>query len=149
MSNSRRTFLKTGLMATALVAVPAHKLLGQGKKDPKPPTDPLFNYNKTTFLYYVNSVFELIAPTGTVQVVLQRVDDMPAPAGGEAFSLLFRGGSTALEQDVYGIRHGALGSFNLLLVPTGADQNGAQGYLATLNRLSLVEWSKPPGKGRP
>ncbi len=61
---------------------------------------------------------------------------MPAPKGGECFSLLFRGGSRELRQDSYTLAHPSLGTFQLLLVPVGTDEYGAQGYLATINRLS-------------
>ena len=64
-----------------------------------------------------------------------------APKGGECFSLLFRGGSRAFRQDTYTITHPSLGTFALLLVPSGSDQNGAQGYLATLNRLSPADFA--------
>ncbi len=72
---------------------------------------------------------------------------MPAPKGGECFTLLFRGGIRALPQDTYMITHPSLGTFALLLVPSGSDQNGAQSYLATLNRLSPADFanlSAPP-----
>jgi hypothetical protein len=66
---------------------------------------------------------------------------MPSPKGGECFTLQFRGGSHALPQDTYMITHPSLGTFALLLVPSGSDQNGAQGYIATLNRLSPADFA--------
>lgn len=144
MSNSRRKFLKAGVLAALFAAVPLKDALGQSWKDrdgnpgndPEAQNDPLANYTKATFISYLNSVFELHTTTGIVGVTLLRVDDMPAPRGGECFSLLFRGGSRELRQDSYTLVHPSLGTFQLLLVPVGTDDNGAQGYLATLNRLS-------------
>ena len=72
---------------------------------------------------------------------------MPAPTGGECFTLQFRGGSQALKQETYQLVHPSLGTFSLLLVPTGPDVNGAQGYVATINRLTYVQdLNNPPPK---
>jgi len=144
MPNSRRKFLKAGVLATLFAAVPLKNALGQSWKDrdgnpgnnPETRNDPLANYTKATFLSYLNSVFELHATTGVVEVTLLRVDDMAAAKGGECFSLLFRGGNRAQRQDSYTLVHPSLGAFQLLLVPVGTDEYGAQGYLATINRLS-------------
>ncbi|HXM47815.1 MAG TPA: hypothetical protein VN956_08090 [Pyrinomonadaceae bacterium] len=144
MSNSRRKFLKAGVLAALFAAVPLKDVLGQSWKDrdgnpgnnPETQNDPLANYTKATFLSYLNSVFELHTTTGVVEVTLLQVDDMAAPKGGECFTLLFRGGSRAQRQDSYTLVHPSLGTFQLLLVPAGTDEYGAQGYLATINRLS-------------
>jgi len=147
MPNSRRKFLKAGVLAALFAAVPLKNVLGQSWKDrdgnpgnsPETQNDPLANYTKATFLSYLNSVFELHTTKGIVGVTLLRVDDLPAPKGGECFSLLFRGGSRAERQDSYTLVHPSLGTFQLLLVPVGADEYGAQGYLATINRLSYKD----------
>lgn len=149
MSNSRRIFLRTGLLAALFAAVPFKHVLGQSFKErdgnpgetPVTQTDPLGNYSKASFKSYLNSIFQLQTSGGVVEVVLAQIDDMPAPKGGECFTLLFRGGSRLLPQETYVITHPALGTFALLLVPGGADANGAQGYLATLNRLSLADFA--------
>jgi hypothetical protein len=39
-----------------------------------------------------------------------------------------------------------LGTFQLFLVPAGSDDNGAQGYLATINRLSYADALIPAPK---
>lgn len=143
MSDSRRKFLKLGMLATLFAAAPLKNALGRGWKDldadpsavDPDDDDPLANYTKATFVSYLNSVFELRAPSGSVAVTLFQVEDMEAPTNGECFSLLFRGGSEALPQNTYTVEHAALGTFQLFLVPTGADSNGAQGYLATINRV--------------
>jgi hypothetical protein len=156
MHNSRRKFLKTGMLAALLAAVPLKDALGQSWKDrdgnpgnnPEVQNDPLANYTKATFISYLNSVFELHTTNGIIGVTLLKVDDMEAPKGGECFTLLFRGGSRALPQDSYTLVHPSLGTFQLLLVPVGTDDNGAQGYLATINRLSYREaLSNPAPKG--
>jgi hypothetical protein len=105
-----------------------------------PASDPLSNYTQSTFAQYVNSVFTLRAAQRNIEVTLMKVEDsLPAKvsrAGGrESFTLHFRGGGIALPQDTYIIEHPALGTFNLFLVPSGADENGAQGYVAVINRL--------------
>ncbi|MFN2577812.1 MAG: hypothetical protein ABR607_09015 [Pyrinomonadaceae bacterium] len=159
MLNSRRKFLRTGLLAALFAAVPFKNSFGQSWKQndgnpgetPVTQTDPLGNYSKASFASYLNSVFQLQTSFGVIGVTLLKVDDMPAARGGECFTLLFRGGSRALRQDTYLITHPSLGTFALLLVPTGSDQNGAQGYLATLNRLSqadLANMSAPSRLGR-
>jgi len=105
--------------------------------------DPLSFYTQSTFLQYVNSIFRLRGLNTTVDVTLVQVEDtLPAKtskAGGrESFVLHFRGGNTELPQDTYTVEHPALGTFRLFLVPTGSDENGAQGYVATINRLSYA-----------
>lgn len=154
MSSSRRKFLKLGALATLFAAVPFKTLLAQGWKDrdgnpantPTTQTDPLANYTEATFRSYLNSIFELHTTQGIVAVTLLQVDDMTASKGGECFTLLFRGGARAQRQDTYTLVHPSLGTFQLLLVPTGTDQNGAQGYVATINRLSLADAARmePP-----
>src|ERR1041384_3426975 len=156
MSGSRRKFLKLGALATLFAAVPFKTLLAQGWKDrdgnpantPPSQADPLANYTESTFRSYLNSVFELHTTKGIVAVTLLQIDDMTASKGGECFTLLFRGGARAQRQDTYTLVHPALGTFQLLLVPTGTDQNGAQGYVATINRLSLADAATmtPPTK---
>lgn len=149
MSTSRRKFLRTGLIATLFAAVPLKSILGQSWKDrdgnpgetPITQSDILGNYSKATFTSYLNSIFQLQTSLGIVDVTLTSVDDMPSPKGGECFALLFRGGSVALSQNTYTVRHASLGTFALLLVPTGSDQNGAQGYLATINRISKADFA--------
>jgi len=149
VSNSRRKFLRTGLLAALFAAVPLKNALSQSWKQndgnpgetPVTQSDPLGNYSKASFKSYLNSIFQLQTSGGVVQVALTQIDDMPAPKGGECFTLLFRGESRLLPQDTYMITHPALGTFALLLVPAGTDANGAQGYLATINRLSLADFA--------
>lgn len=147
MSITRRGFVKAGLLAAVVAAFPLRSIVGQSFKerdgDPieTPPVqdDVLGNYSRATFRSLLNSIFQLHTTTGIVEVALVSVEDLPAPKGGECFALLFRGGSRPQPQETYTLVHASLGTFQLLLVPGGTDQNGAQSYLATLNRLSLVD----------
>ena len=106
--------------------------------------DPLANYTEATFKSYLRSVFSLHTVYGVVGVTLTEVKDLPSSPGGEAFSLLFRGGSRAVKQGTYVLDHPSLGTFKLLLVPAGADKKGTQSYLAILNRLSYSEMVNNP-----
>src|SRR5581483_158763 len=149
MSTSRRKFLRTGLLATMCAAIPLKSILGQSWKDrdgnpgetPVTQSDVLGNYSKATFTSYLNSIFQFQTSFGIVDVTLARIDDMPSPKGGECFTLLFRGGSRELPQGTYTVTHASLGNFALLLVPAGADQNGAHGYVATVNRISAADFA--------
>jgi Domain of unknown function (DUF6916) len=148
MTKSRRKFLQAGLMAAVFAATPvknaftqsSHLRDGSGEAPPLL-TDPLANYSKSAFAAYLNSVFQIESTAGVVDVNLIRIDDLPAPARGECFSLLFRGGSRALKQDTYEINHPALGSFELFLVPAAVTNNGACEYVATINRLSSADYA--------
>src|ERR1044071_5896401 len=135
---SRRKFLKAGTLvalATALPLTPAATAManqfgfdgGNGFVfDPhQMAKDPLSNYTRATFEQYINSVFTLTGGPRTVEVTLLEVKDTtPANARGESFTLSFRGGAIDLGQQIYGVRHAALGDFLLFLVPSGTDKNG-------------------------
>jgi hypothetical protein len=160
---SRRTFIRAGTLAALFAGVPLATISVLGQRIRKSPDDnavdqaaqthdPLLNYTKATFASYLNSVFVFHGPgvRGDIEVTLMQVSDMTAARGGECFSLLFRGGGgPALRQDTYIVEHAALGIFKLFLVPVGTDDNGAQGYLATINRLSYKAAMTPPPTGKP
>jgi len=147
MSTSRRRFLKAGMLTALFAAVPLRNVLGQSWKDrdgnpgevPGVQSDNLGNFSKATFKSYLNSVFQMHTVYGIVEITLADIGDMPSSKGGECFSLLFRGGSRKLSQGTYTLVHPSLGAFGLFLVPSGSDQNGAQEYVATINRLSFAE----------
>jgi len=150
MSESRRKFLRAGLLAALFAALPLKNTFSQSFKErdgnpgetPPAQDDPLSNYSKASFVSYLNSVFQIETAAGVLAVTLAKVDDMPSPKGGECFVLLFRGGRTAMAQNTYVMVHPALGTFRLFLVPSGSDQNGAQEFSATINRLSLADYSR-------
>jgi hypothetical protein len=141
MTNSRRQFLQTGTFAALFAALPLKDALGSWLQQP---SDPLQYYSRDTFVSYINSIFQIQAASGAVDTTLVSVTDMAAPPGGECFSLRFSGGSSVLKQDTYVVVHAALGTFQLFLVPAGADKRGTPEYLATINRLTLVAPSPTP-----
>jgi hypothetical protein len=157
MSISRRKFISAGTIAAIAAGIslkPSFIALGQDLLDqigaPRG-TDPLSFYTQSTFAQYVNSVFRLRGFT-VVDVTLTKVEDtLPAKTsregGRESFSLHFQGGNIQLPQDTYIVEHPALGTFRLFLVPSGADENGAQGYVAIINRLAYT--TKPASPRNP
>jgi len=156
MSTSRRKFLKASMIGAVFAVAPLKSVFSQSWKDRDAnpgdavaaQNDALSQYSKAAFSSYVNSIFELQTASGVVEVTLVKVDDLPATRNGEAFSLLFRGGSRPLRQNTYVLRHASLGTFALFLVPTDTDRNGAQGYLATINRLSFGDMLNNPAPSR-
>jgi hypothetical protein len=156
MSISRRIFMRVATVAAigaGFAGKPAVLAIAQeiGDKVGAPTQDdPLSFYTQSTFLQYVNSVFRLRGFT-VVDVTLVKVEDtLPAKvskaAGRESFVLHFRGGSVKLPQDTYVVEHPALGTFKLFLVPSGSDENGAEGYVATINRLAYTAKPSAPRK---
>jgi hypothetical protein len=157
MSISRRVFIKTGALAAVVAGIslkPSLLVLGQEPTVALPALDPLSNYTQATFEQYVNSIFTLRGRR-TIEVMLTKVEDtLPAKvsrAGGrESFALHFRGGGAALPQDTYVVEHPSLGTFRMFLVPTATDENGAQGYVAVINRLAYnVNFPAPGGSRKP
>ncbi len=161
MSITRRRFLKAGTLVALASAIPL-KVAGQQIRkgnDGNPidqskdvAADPLSHYTRATFESYLNSIFRLYAGSTTVDLALVEVMDLiPGTSnpqtGRECFSLLFRGGSVALPQHSYKLEHPSLGTFQLFLVPGKPDDNGAQSYVAIINRLpysfSLKDAPKP------
>lgn len=158
MSFSRRKFLRAGTLAVVAAAVPAG-VFGQSRKEKdgnpfdQQPTqgDPLANYTRSAFASYLNSIFQLYTGYSVVEVALTEVKDLlpagsKATNGRESFSLLFRGGSAALPQNTYLMKHPSLGQFQLFLVPGGPDDNGAQSYVAIINRLAYDQLVNPPSR---
>ncbi len=156
MSTTRRTFLKAGMLGAVFAVAPIKSVFSQNPKDRDgnpgegiaAQNEVLSNYSKAAFSSYVGSVFEMKTVSGVVEVTLVQIDDLQSTRNGEAFSLLFRGGGRASKQDTYVLKHASLGTFALLLVPTDTDRNGAQGYLATINRLSFGDVLNNPAPTR-
>ncbi len=104
--------------------------------------DPLTYYTKSTFEAYLNSKFKLRQGDGSSSTVtlIKVVDGAPAPStdavqvgNSECFTLVFSLGKR-LPQATYTVDHAALGTFKLLLVPSGMP--GATPQLdAVINRL--------------
>jgi Domain of unknown function (DUF6916) len=154
MSTTRRKFLKASMLGAVFVLGPGKSVFSQSGQDLDQKgalakeNNVLGNYSKAAFSSYVNSIFELQTASGVVEVTLLQVGDLPSSKNGECFSLLFRGGRGPLKQDTYVLKHASLGTFALLLVPTDTDRNGAQGYLATINRLSFGDVLNNPAPSR-
>lgn len=144
MTTSRRTFVRTGLLATLFAAVPLKAAFAQSWKQrdgnpgniPPVQTDPLSVYSEAAFKSYLNSIFQLETTSGIIAVTLREVSSMPAAKDGECFSLVFRGPVSLQHQATYMLVHDALGTMELFLVPAGLDRNSTPGYVATVNRLS-------------
>lgn len=151
MTISRRIFMKTASVAAIAAATVGKSTLAVLAQDSA--TDPLSYYTQATFTQYINSIFRLHG-IRTVDVTLEKVEDTlsakESRAGGrESFVLHFRGGDVQLGQNTYTVEHPALGTFALFLVPNGADQYGAQRYVATINRLAHASKPTAPPKAMP
>jgi hypothetical protein len=157
MSITRRKFLKAGTLLAFSLGAPLNLVFGQqGNKGgdgntfdaQDMPADPLAHYTRSAFASYLNSIFRLYTGYSTIEVALVEVKDLApdataAATGKECFSLLFRGGTTALRQNTYTMEHPSLGRFQLFLVPGAPDDNGAQSFVAIINRLSYKDALKP------
>lgn len=89
----------------------------------------LESFTCSTFAPLVGETFRLAAGGPDAGLVLIDATELAAPPGpGRApFSIVFRGPPGAvLPQATYGLRHGALGAFELFLVPIGADAEGVR-----------------------
>jgi len=161
MPISRRIFLRAGTMvvlgaaaqsklARIVVGQKSSGLVSSGLADAvsgfgvpdASMDDPLSYYTKSTFLAHLNSKFLLRQGDSSSRVVTldKVVDNAPSeskvPAqveSGECFSLIFSG-AERLPQDTYTVEHGALGTFKLLLVPSG-EPGGIPQWDAVINRL--------------
>jgi hypothetical protein len=112
-------------------------------------SEPLFQYRRSSFSPYLNSVFAVSNGAMYVEVSLSEISSfgVSKPKKGkrsvvadveeeDRFSLLFRGPlDLPLRQDVYNISHAALGNFRLLLVPVLTPMNDAHYYEAVINRV--------------
>ena len=91
--------------------------------------------SRNTFVPHVGTSFHVQAGTATVELTLAIVTEPRASPRAEAFSLEFRGPtSAALPQGEYPFRHADIGEFTLFIVPVG--QVGAElEYEAVFNRV--------------
>ena len=156
MSISRRIFLRAGTMVVLGAAAQsglAKAVVGQksggrvntvtGFRVPaQSMDDPLTYYNKATFVAHLNSQFQLRQGNSKSSVVtlVEVIDFKPSQnkiraqvGNAECFSLVFSG-TKQLPQATYIVEHGALGTFKLLLVPSGRP-GGVPQWDAVINRL--------------
>ncbi|HEY6804032.1 MAG TPA: hypothetical protein VI306_10670 [Pyrinomonadaceae bacterium] len=91
---------------------------------------------REAFLDHVNTKFKLnIEGVDPIEITLNRVSDVIANGAAEGFSIVFKGpGEFILRQNTYKLEHEVLGTFSLLLVPVGKDEQGVD-YEAVFNRL--------------
>ena len=159
MTVSRREFMRAGsvlAVAAGLSLSFADLAVGQ-KRSPKTPKedtsalipyaaqhDSLFTMTRETFSQYVNTTF-VIDPgyTFPIETRLIEVIDLRSTAdqkknapGKECFSILFQptGPEKSVKQNTYRVRHDALGTFDLFVVPM-RDKQGRLFYEAIINRL--------------
>ena len=130
---TRGGFLKAGGAALASVgsASVAGSAAGAGSE-----RDPLAHLRRKTYEPLLNETFRLDHPHRPLDVELVEVKQLAAPTRGESFSVLFETRQGArVDQGSYTLRHPAMGSFSLFLVPVG---KGEKGYFveAVVNRLS-------------
>src|SRR6267143_468810 len=141
MPISRRIFLRAGSMlalGTAASSKFAKVAFGQKSHDSEAMVmgfrvpsasmnDPLTFFTKSTFVAQLNTKFRLrLGRSISAIVTLVAVNDLmptknkvtgPVVGNRECFSLIFSG--KELPQGTYTVEHGALGRFQLLLVPSG------------------------------
>ena len=88
------------------------------------------------FAKYLNQTFRLHHGSETMEVELTEAKDLgpgSKEGGRNAFSLIFRGAKEpVLDQQIYKIEHGEMGSVELFLVPVGQDEAGTL-YQAIFN----------------
>lgn len=149
MSVSRRHFLRLGGVAALAVGISTQLtgvVFGQqaaaaGNVN-DPPRGPFARPDRFGLAAYSPHVNETFAARhgagGPVTLKLIRAEGRgpkDARADAECFSLVFRGSHTSpLPQDVYALRHPAIGEVSLLLVPVVSKDGRARYYEAVINR---------------
>jgi uncharacterized protein DUF6916 len=160
MSPNRRRFLMAGATAALVAGIPTKLIFGKGAGaaltdfhtgPDMPVSGPL---TRSSFERYVNSVFDVRIKRGgftrSVPVTLMRVAGSgygrkpfrstktisDGVVDENSFSLLFRGSlRTPIDQDVYDIRHPAVGTMNVLMVRV-VNRDRKRGYYEVIfNRL--------------
>ena len=161
MSISRRNFLYRSAAAALLAGIPLAAIRPvsafQRQRSPAPQrpigapipyeaqSDSAFYMSKSTFQAHLNTLFNVQVGTAIngVPIRLMEIRDLvpaaekatAAASGREAFALVFRGVKRdPFKQKTYTIKHDALGTFNLFLVPVGGDKTYLY-YEAVFNRL--------------
>ena len=157
MNQSRRRFLHVGSMmglAAMVRAGIAPRAFGQSKQQlgtgignviPKQVfADPLYYLSSKMFAQNLKTKFAFsLGEVKLGHMVLIEVHNLNPPYvknevtnGRECFSLVFRGPrNLPLRQETYTITHGALGTFQLLVVPAHQKDPSGRHYEAVINRL--------------
>ena len=160
MQISRRKMLKTGALSALFAGFSlcsVNEVLGQNKKKSisgkdtpevhqiphQPKLDKKFYFTENTFRPYIDGTFTIQDDLGTpFEMTLISVSDLRTEAqkragGGESFALTFTADAGddvqkyALRQRIYHVEHGALGKFELFLVPS--EKDGKVFYEAVIN----------------
>jgi len=95
----------------------------------------LEDFTVTTFAERVGETFRVGDGPEAVEMELVEVNEAPrhSEEGRAPFSVVFRGPvESLLPQQIYRFEHGALGEFELFIVPIGPDEAGMQ-YEAVFN----------------
>lgn len=142
MTITRRSVLKAGATLAVLAATPVklHARPQQGTF-PIPAEalrDPLYYISRQQFEQQVGTKFKFSSEKGSGSLKLMSVKNLAGLqewVGHECFSLSFRGSlKKEFIQDTYDIRHPALGSFRMLLVPVGMVDK-TRHFEALINRM--------------
>jgi len=99
-------------------------------------SSPLDNFNSQTFSEQLHTKFKVL-PTGAepLELELVEVTERNAAPKMEQFSLLFRGPhSPRLPQQIHGLEHEKLGTFELFLTAIAGDQESIT-YEAVFHRF--------------
>jgi hypothetical protein len=159
MHFSRRQFMKAGIVATACAGLPLKSVLAD---QPSPwqsssLLDQLRYYSASTFAPYVNTKFRVfLGPSNSRTLVLTEVTNPLAStsqqaaamaAGVECFSLLFIiPPGKPFTQETYLIKHDALGTFYMFVVPVGGHNRTSPDYYeAVVYRRQQYSAAPPVG----
>lgn len=144
MAISRRKFIQTSAVAAVATGIPLSAAANDSNSSLRSLAGNLLNLNGTsslnmaTFKANVNTVFTLSNEKGeTANVTLKSVYDWRSAgnrSSKECFSLMFSGSGTSLRQDTYTVKHASLGTFSMLLAPSGMNKRDKK-YEAVFNRL--------------
>jgi len=144
MGVSRRKFIQIGAVAAVATGIPLSAAAKNSNSSLSSLAGTLLNVedtsslNMATFKANVNTVFTLSNEKGeTSNVTLKSVYDWRAAgnrSSKECFSLMFSGSGTSLRQDTYTVKHASLGTFSMLLAPSGMNKRDKK-YEAVFNRL--------------
>jgi len=147
MAISRRKFIQTTAVGAVATGIPLSAAAKNSSSSLSSLADSLLSrgdstsLNMATFKANLNTVFTLSNQKGeTSNVTLKSVYDWRAAgnrSSKECFSLVFSGtgsSGTSLRQDTYTVKHASLGTFSMLLAPSGMN-NGDKKYEAVFNRL--------------
>ncbi len=143
MAVTRRSFMKNGALVGLAAGLPmksAAEALAMTGSTPNPFSGGIFSHlDMAAFSRQLNTYFRVRNPTTGATLKLVGITDWTKSSqkstGGECFSLIFAGSdSRSLPQGTYSVEQSSLGTFSMLLVPSGKTTNKRH-YEAVFNRL--------------